>query len=150
MGVLRGRPAVPRVPAVGTDVRPHLAPDERHAGAGPTIPSPWPAEIRGLVFRVAGEGAVEKDVAVRVIRRRAGGGDVTAVLRDDRAVIEDGGGRPEDEIDAAFNVAVLVILPSAVRVERVLPPEEAAISKDLSVPGGGECEGLAVVAGGVF
>ena len=65
-------------------------------------------------------------------------------------VIEDGGGVAEDEVDAAFDVRVEVVLAAVVGEERVLMAEEAAVFEDGAVGADGDGDGLAGVAGGVF
>src|SRR5439155_18133511 len=99
---------------------------------------------------VPAQRAVEKEVAKVLRRRRARGGDETAVLAVDRAMIEHRRRASEDEIDAALDVTMIEILPAAVGVERVLPAEESAVAEDRAIAERFERDGLPGVAGGVF
>src|SRR3979490_1474787 len=65
-------------------------------------------------------------------------------------VVEDGGGVAEDEVDAAFDVGVDVILAAVVGEEGVLVAEEAAVFEDAAVGAVGYGDGVVGVAGGVF
>ena len=65
-------------------------------------------------------------------------------------MVEDGGGVAEDEVDAAFDVGVGVVLAAVVGEERVLMAEEAAVLEDSAVGADGGGDGLAGVAGGVL
>jgi hypothetical protein len=65
-------------------------------------------------------------------------------------VVEDGGGVAEDEVDAAFDVGVDVVLAAVVGEEGVLMAEEAAVFEDGAVAAVGYGYGLAGVAGGVL
>jgi hypothetical protein len=68
----------------------------------------------------------------------------------DLVVVEDGGGVAEDEVDAAFDVGVDVVLAAEVGEEGVLVAEEAAVLEDGAVGAHGGGDGLAGVAGGVL
>ena len=65
-------------------------------------------------------------------------------------MVEDGGGVAEDEVDAALDVGVDVVLAAVVGEERVLMAEEAAVFEDGAVAAVGDGDGLAGVAGGVL
>ena len=65
-------------------------------------------------------------------------------------MVEDGGGVAEDEVDAAFDVGVDVVLAAVVGEEGVLMAEEAAVLEDGAVAAIGYGDGLAGVAGGVL
>ena len=65
-------------------------------------------------------------------------------------MVEDGGGVAEDEVDAALDVRVDVVLAAVVGKERVLMAEEAAVLEDCAVGADGDGDGLAGVAGGVL
>ena len=56
-------------------------------------------------------------------------GDITRPSAVDRAVFENSRGVSKDEIHVSFDIAGLVILPAAVREERVLPSEKATVTK---------------------
>ena len=64
--------------------------------------------------------------------------------------VEDGGGVAEDEVDAAGDEAVEVVLAAEVGEEGVLVAEEADVAEDGAVGADGGGYGLAGVAGGVF
>src|SRR5437588_11067595 len=68
-------------------------------------------------------------------------GDITRPFAVDRAVLENSRGVPEDEINVSFDVAVLVILPAAVREQRVLPSEKATVTKHdpIGIDVSGDC-----------
>jgi hypothetical protein len=112
-------------------VRADVAADE---GDGGEV-APRAAEVRLQLAGggVAGQLAVEEDVAEGRFLRRAGSGDVATFLAVDVAAIEDGRCAAIDEIDAAFDVTVTVILALGVRQERVLPAEQAAVLDDGAV-----------------
>src|SRR5262249_14879577 len=122
---------VPRMPAFGANVRAHLAADERVSSMAAAVPLPGPAEIcrRALARKCA----VEKDVTELLLRQRSCGRHIAAVLAGDRAVIEHRCAPAENEIDAAFDVAVAVVLPPGVRTERILPAEEAAVAENSAI-----------------
>ena len=99
----------------------------------------------------AGDAAVEDDVAGGLVWRGAGlCGEVAGAVGVEFGVIEDGGGVAEDEVDAAFDVGVDVVLAAMVGEEGVLMAEEAAVLEDAAVGAVGYGYGLAGVAGGVF
>ena len=65
-------------------------------------------------------------------------------------MVEDGGGVAEDEVDAALDIGVDVVLAAVVGEERVLMAEEAAVLEDGAVGANSDGDGLTGVAGGVF
>ncbi len=65
-------------------------------------------------------------------------------------MVEDGGSVAEDEVYAAFDVGVDVVLAAVVGEEGVLVAEEAAALEDGAVGADGDGDGLAGVAGGVL
>ncbi len=153
----------PVIPAVGCDVRAHIAVDEGHAG----IRTPRAAQIgQGSHFRlhrggriggcgipgidVAGELAVHKDKAVGMILRSAGGGDVSAITAVDLAVFKPGGGGAINEIDTSGHIAVAEVVAAIVDEECVLPADDAALHKHFAVTVGSKRQGLAVISGSVF
>src|SRR5439155_1297478 len=75
----------------------------------------------------------EEDEAEGVILRRAGGGDVAAVLAVDLAAVEDIRAGAVDEINTALDVTVAEVVPAGVGEERVLPAEQAAVAQDGAV-----------------
>ena len=77
-------------------------------------------------------------------------GEVAGAVGVELGVVEDGGGVAEDEVDAAFDVGVDVVLAAVVGEEGVLMAEEAAVLEDAAVAAIGYGYGLAGVAGGVF
>ena len=77
-------------------------------------------------------------------------GEIAGAVGVDLGVVEDGGGVAEDEVDAALDVGVDVVLAAVVGEERVLVAEEAAVLEDGAVGADGDGDGLAGVAGGVF
>ena len=99
----------------------------------------------------AGDFAVEDDVAGGLVGGGAGlRGEVAGAVGVEFGVVEDGGGVAEDEVDAAFDVGVDVVLAAVVGEERVLMAEEAAVLEDAAVAAVGYGDGLAGVAGGVL
>ena len=95
---------------------------------------------------------MQEDVAEgHVSLQGRGGGEISLVLAADFAVIENGRGFSEDEIDVAFDIAVVEIIAAvAVGEDRVLPAEEPAIVERDSVAGDFDGQGLAVRAEGVL
>ena len=89
------------------------------------------------------DARVGDDVAGRV--RFGGarlGGDLAVADFVDDGVVEDGGGVAEDEVDAAGDVAVDVVLAAVVGEECVLIAEEAAVLEDGAVGADGSGDGL--------
>ena len=78
------------------------------------------------------------------------GGEVAGAVGVEFGVVEDGGGVAEDEVDAAFDVGVEVVLAAVVGEEGVLMAEEAAVLEDGAVAAIGDGYGLAGIACGVF
>jgi hypothetical protein len=142
---------VPREPALGAhhvaDVRLH----EHHPGVG--LPGPAEVRLRGrgpvavaglglLLLLLQEEVGVGGDVAelegearghVGVEAALRGDGVLLAgqrAAREERAVLEHGGGVAEDEVDGARDAAVAVELAQRVRVQRVLVPLEGAAVED--------------------
>jgi hypothetical protein len=66
----------------------------------------------------------------------------------DLVVVEDGGGVAEDEVDAAGDEAVEVVLAAEVGKQRVLVGDEAAVLEDGAVGSDGRRYGLAAGGGG--
>ena len=94
---------------------------------------------------------VEDDVAGGLVGCGAGlRGEVAGAVGVEFGAVEDGGGVAEDEVDAAFDVGVDVVLAAVVGEESVLMAEEAAVFEDAAVGAVGYGDGLAGVAGGVF
>ncbi len=105
----------------------------------------------GVVVDAAGDFAVEDDVAGGLVGGGAGlRGEVAGAVGVEFGVVEDGGGVAEDEVDAAFDVGVDVVLAAVVGEEGVLMAEEAAVFEDAAVAAVGYGDGLAGVAGGVL
>src|SRR5207245_1836302 len=121
---------VPVVPAGGVEVGGKFGVDVDDAGVG----APGAAEGGGAVGRgralgaggggvhgcgvvvdAAGDAAVEDDVAGGLAWRGAGlCGEVSGGVGVEFDVVEDGGGVAEDEVDAAFDVGVDVVLAAVV------------------------------------
>src|SRR5204862_4207187 len=127
---LLARGVAPVVPAFGSDVRVHPTVDENHT----PVWTPGATQIDALACVGACQAAVAKDESVGFrlaqtpLRR-----DVACALAVDMAVFEDGCGAAEDEINVPFDVAVFVVLPPAVREERVLPTEKAAVAEHCAI-----------------
>lgn len=77
-------------------------------------------------------------------------GEVAGTISVNFGAVEDGGGVAEDEVDAAFDVGVEVVLAAVVGEEGVLVAEEAAVLEDGAVGADGGGDGPAGVAGGVL
>ncbi|KPC74280.1 hypothetical protein ADL26_11505, partial [Thermoactinomyces vulgaris] len=115
----------------------------------------------GVDGRVAGQGALVEQHPVRVGDLGARRDDVAVVgggaarERVDGAPVEHGGAAPEDEVDVAFDVAVPVVLARrhghrrAVRVQRVLVAEEAAVVERRAVAAHAAGDGLGAAHAGV-
>jgi len=72
----------------------------------------------GVRIDAAGDAAVEDDVASGLVWRGAGlCGEVDGSVGVDLGVVEDGGGVAEDEVDAAFDVGVDIVLAAVVGEE---------------------------------
>src|SRR5207249_10803249 len=97
---------------------------------------------------VAGEPRAEEHESEGVVRRRAGGADEAAVLAADLASLEHGRPTAVDEVDPAFDVAVLEVLAALVDHQRVLPAEHPAVLEDRPVAVDAQRQPLAMVAGG--
>ena len=105
----------------------------------------------GVLVEAAGDAGVEDDVAGGLVGRGAGlCGDVAGAVGVELGVVEDGGGVAEDEVDAAFDVGVEVVLAAVVGEEGVLMTEEAAVLEDGAVAAIYDGDGLAGVACGVL
>jgi hypothetical protein len=75
----------------------------------------------GDIFNAACDLAVEDDIAGGLAGIGAGlGGEIAAAVRVNLRVVKDGGGVSEDEVDAALDVGVDVVLAAVVGEERVL------------------------------
>ena len=153
---------VPGVPALGVEHGGiHFAIEEDHVGvAGGVLPGA--AEIGGFVgdfsgggFVVAGDAAVEQDVADGGGGFGAGGGDgdVFAVGgAGDLAAVEDDGAVTEDEIVAAGDGAIFEIFAAVGGVEGVLEASEGAVDEGAAIAhdfdGDGLCDGVIFAPGG--
>ena len=118
LGVAHGLLAggiVPVVPALRADGVGHLGVEEDRRG--PRAPG---ASQEGLHIRRAGDFCVVEDVAVALILRGVGGGDVAVGRNVNRAAIEVGRRAAEDEIGSALDVAAVEILTSGLGEQRVL------------------------------
>src|SRR3981189_2020943 len=135
---------VPVVPAGGVEVGGEFGVDVDDA----RVRSPGTAEAGGVVGGggafCSGGGGAQWGGGVGV--RGGVGGSVGVEL----GTVEDGGGVAEDEVDAAFDVGVDVILAAVVGEERVLVAEEAAVFEDAAVGAVGYGDSLAGVSRGVF
>jgi hypothetical protein len=77
-------------------------------------------------------------------------GEIAGAVGVELGVVEDGGGVAEDEVDAAFDVGVEVVLAAVVGEEGVLVAQEATVFEDAAVRANGCGDSLAGVACGVF
>ena len=123
--------------------------DEDDTGIG----APGAAEAHGFAgefvtgdaaVEVTGDAAVEDDVAGGLGGGGAGvSGEVAGAVGMEFGAVEDGGGVAEDEVDAALDVGVDVVLAAVVGEEGVLVAEEAAVLEDGTVGADGGGDGLA-------
>jgi len=73
------------------------------------------------------------------------GGEIAAAVRVNLRVVKDGGGVSEDEVDAALDVGVDVVLAAVVGEERVLMAKESAVFEDGAIGADGGGDGLSVL-----
>lgn len=114
-----------------------------HNGSGEFLPGPAEvapnAVLDGLELAVGEDAAVVEDDARRLLLVGAAlrGDDVLLVVErlphHDHAVLEDGGGVAEDEVDRAGDDAAAVELAVGLRVESVLVALEPAVDEDGAV-----------------
>lgn len=98
-----------------------------------------------------GDPAVDDDVAGGLVGGCAGlRGKVADPVGVELGAVEDSSGVAEDEVDAAFDVGVDVVLAAVVGEEGVLMADEAAVLEDGAVGAHSDSDSLAGVAGGVL
>lgn len=123
----------PITPAGRVDVGGELCINEDHAG----VRTPGATEVGGLVsgrIERGGDAGVEDDIAGGLIGRGARlCGDVAGAVGVQLVTLEDGGGVAEDVIDAAFDIAIDVVLATEVGEECVLVAEQTAVPEDGAV-----------------
>src|SRR5215212_6358275 len=137
---------VPVVPAFGPHDFRHLRIDERHG----RVRAPRASEVSPDFGRRTRDAAVRKDEAEGLVVRRRGRRKIPVLQGAYVATLEEGRRRAEDEIDVPFDVATLEVLSPAVEKDRVLPPEEAAVSEGRAVAVNAQRERLPNGAGGVL
>src|ERR1035441_5965739 len=157
-GLRRVGGSAPRVPSLRDYVGREFGIDVDHAREGTPGTAEADGALRGLRrsgscgFGIStGDLAVDDHVASVLMERGTRlRGEVAAAVGVDLGVVEDGSGVAEDEVDAALDVGVDVILAAVVGEERVLMAEKAAVLEDGSI--GAHCgrDSLTSVAGGVF
>src|SRR5271155_5754797 len=98
-------------------MRAHFAANIRNR----SIVVPGPAQLGHLAL--PRQLAIQKYVPPRFVLVRAAGRNVTPILAVKLAMVEHGLRVSKDEVGAAFDIAMIVILPPPVGVERVLPAE---------------------------
>lgn len=146
------------------DARADPAPADRQhrTGGGVAARHPGSGEPEGAGGGRTGEGAVLRQEPVRVGAGRAGRehealrGEGHVPLQGAQfAVVQDGGGTAEDEVDVALDVAVAEVLPGEdgqvrrVRVEGVLVAQEAAVVEGAAVARDLDGDGLGSGDGGI-
>ena len=135
----------PVEPTLGADEAAQVAVHEEGVGIG----APGPSEIFLVDTRGGGERAAVEDVAVRLVGRRGGCGDVAVGLAEDVAMLKPCRARAKDEVGGALDVAVLEVEACAAyaRVDGVLVAQEAAVDKYQPVAFGVQGHGLSEAGG---
>src|SRR5581483_1653881 len=142
--------AVPHAPAFGADVRTEPAVSVDHL----RIRTPRAAEVYAAAAVFAREPTAVENETARLLRIGAGlGGYIPGALAVDLALTENRGGISENEIDVTFDIASIEEVPAggamvgvglgqrlrheltgrAVDIQRVLPSQETAVTKDSAV-----------------
>src|SRR5438874_13202883 len=97
------------VPALGPDMPTHFGVQIN----GPTVISPWPAKENAVLCIFGRQPALNKYKTARLVSRKTHRRrQIPVTLAADLAIVKNGRGLPEDEIDVALDIAILVILSS--------------------------------------
>ena len=117
----------PVLPTCANDVLAKVAVHEEGVG----VSTPGTTEIDFVNTLVGCQPAVVEDIAVLDVLRCGGGGDVGVDLTAYLATFEPGGGRSEDEVGGAFDIAVFEVQTGVLHagIYRVLVAEEAAVDE---------------------
>ena len=120
----------PVVPTCRQDVSVHLGLNEDNSPEWP----PWPTKKDTLARIHSSQTAMAKDKTGRLrIAESHGRSDVPCTLTMNLAVLEHSSRRAKNKVDVPFDIAVLVVLASTFRIQRVLPTQETAVTKNRTV-----------------
>jgi len=115
------------------------------------IVSPWTAQI-GLsaALRLAGNTAIGKHISPPLFLRRRSSRDIAGFQTMNLTSLKKRRPAAENEIAMTRDIAILVIMPSAMVQQRILPTQKTAPAKDAAVTEYRRCRRLAHRSGTVL
>src|SRR5688572_25427611 len=123
--------------------RPYLCIHHRVQKNSAAIVAPRPPKINAVLRVAAGQTTSIKNKSCGFVCRKAHRSrDVAVAFTVNVTILENRRRLPENEIDVAFDIAVLVILASVLGIESVLPTEEPTFFEDCTVRFNKNCDGL--------
>src|SRR6266850_432529 len=124
------RRIAPVVPTCRLNVSVHLGLNENNSTEWP----PGPTKKDALARIYSSQVTMSKDETAGLrIAKPHRCRDVTGALTVNLAVIKNRTCRSKNKVDVPFDIAILVELASPFRIERVLPTQEATVTKDRTV-----------------